>query len=445
MKFPIFNITYVMSSFIRSSTCISMTDSVVPPRGWIKSKTTNWKSLLASNIEYLFYVLRNDPTAIDVQQLKELLNAKKDQTDGLAYYLQFFKDVKDLDCLINNLMSNKRLFDIMNLTIYVEYFIENVEQEKESRTIPKKTSSGGNGRSGQRGYETSDRYVRMSEKPRRDVDWCETYLTMRGDDVIVRGDRFYGSESGRSLGSGSGRSYDTIARDGERGSRTFNPLLIVQNQTNTYGVKQQHHNVPSFRDETSSTVSSRLGSDDEDQVPQVRQKISPVKRQSKAAQYFDIIIGKQGSYEKFKTLDDDNIRLRIEIEKILDKEITQLDKDGIVCFSTVDLVLLLHKNPKNCVLHMMLNYCYEHFEDLKINAKFLSKIYNKSNYGHNIMVDEQIFELYIATKNISFTEDAVAEFENYPSQFISMLKDRLTLINSAFPNENTTLSVRHGW
>ena len=83
MKIPIFNITYVMSSSLRSSTCVRMLDSVDPPRNWIKSANANWKGLLGTNTEYFFYVLRNDPTSIPREDLLHVFLAKKNETDGM--------------------------------------------------------------------------------------------------------------------------------------------------------------------------------------------------------------------------------------------------------------------------------------------------------------------------------------------------------------------------
>ena len=468
MKIPIFNITYVMSSSLRSSTCVRMLDSVDPPRNWIKSANANWKGLLGTNTEYFFYVLRNDPTSIPREDLLHVFLAKKNETDGIAYFTHFFKDVKDFDLLIQSLKDHLHNFNLLGVGYAARNSIKIIEEMKQERIKSMNSSSGGQlGGSGTSAIGGSGRglNVGMSGTLRQDDqwDWCDTHINTRGVILNVRGENFGESASGgrgdRLGGSESRQNYDTTSRGGERGSRTsINPFQMVQNQTNYNGSKQPSRVVTSFRDDTRSEVSSRFGSEDEDQDTPVPQRTfqvphqasqvphqAPQVPQSKAARLFDMIMGKPGCFDKFKRSDDVNQEVYIGVEEMLEDRNTQEDENGVVCFSMVDLVLVFNDNPEDIVCHFLLEYCNQKFGDFKINATVLHQIFTQSNRGDDNLIDDEIFKLFLGVKYVSFTDDAFSSFGKYSKEFIQMLRDRVTLINSVFPNPDTTLTNRYGW
>ena len=526
MKIPIFNITYVMSSSLRSSTCVRMLDSVDPPRNWIKSANANWKGLLGTNTEYFFYVLRNDPTSIPREDLLHVFLAKKNETDGIAYFTHFFKDVKDFDLLIQSLKDHLHNFNLLGVGYAARNSIKIIEEMKQERIKSMNSSSGGqlggsgsgqlggsgsgqlggsgqqrsyvasggqlggsgsgqlggSGSGQQRSYDASGGQlggsgtsaiggsgrglnVGMSGTLRQDDqwDWCDTHINTRGVILNVRGENFGESASGgrgdRLGGSESRQNYDTTSRGGERGSRTsINPFQMVQNQTNYNGSKQPSRVVTSFRDDTRSEVSSRFGSEDEDQDTPVPQRTfqvphqasqvphqAPQVPQSKAARLFDMIMGKPGCFDKFKRSDDVNQEVYIGVEEMLEDRNTQEDENGVVCFSMVDLVLVFNDNPEDIVCHFLLEYCNQKFGDFKINATVLHQIFTQSNRGDDNLIDDEIFKLFLGVKYVSFTDDAFSSFGKYSKEFIQMLRDRVTLINSVFPNPDTTLTNRYGW
>jgi hypothetical protein len=546
-----------MSSSLRSSTCVRMLDSVDPPRNWIKSANANWKGLLGSNTEYFFYVLRNDPTSIPREDLLHVFLAKKNETDGIAYFIQFFKDVKDFDLLIQSLKDHLHNFNLLGVGYAVRNSIGIIEEMKQERIKSMNSSSSGSGRVGQLGGSGQQRSyvasggqlggsgsgasaiggsgqqrsyvasggqlggsgqqrsyvasggqlggsgasaiggsgqqrsyvasggqlggsgsgasaiggsgrglnVGMSGTLRQDDqwDWCDTHINTRGVILNVRGENFGESASGgrgdRLGGSESRQNYDTTSRGGERGSRTsINPFQMVQNQTNYNGSKQPSRVVTSSRDDTRSEVSSRFELDDEDQDTPVPQRTfqvphqasqvphqAPQVPQSKAARLFDMIMGKPGCFDKFKRSDDVNQEVYIGVEEMLEDRNTQEDLNGVVCFSMVDLVLVFNNYPDDMIYHFLLEYCNQKFGDFKINATVLHQIFTQSNRGDDNLIDDEIFKLFLGVKYVSFTDDAFSSFGNYPTEFIQMLRDRVTLINSVFPNPDTSLTNRHGW